>query len=180
MVNIRRNMMQIGHAMAGLVLAFASSVSVATNMPESLKPSDREVLALQSQAIGVQIYTCNARRDDSSAFEWTLKAPEAELFDVSGERIGKHYGGPTWESDDGSKVVGQLKARDNGPDTNAIPWLLLTAKSDSGKGVFAGTTSIQRLDTVGGRAPEDGCDAKQQGKELRVPYAAAYKFFRME
>jgi hypothetical protein len=117
------------------------------------------VVSLQSKATGVQIYVCGARRGDPSKYEWTLKAPEAEPHDSSGKRIGKHYAGPTWESNDGSKVVGEVKARDNGPDSNAIPWLLLTAKSTSGNGVFTRTNSIQRIDTIGGKAPSGGCDA---------------------
>ena len=169
--------MRIEHAVATFVLALASSIAVAANVPESLKPSANEVLLLQSRATGVQIYTCSARKDDPSKYEWTFNAPEAELRDASGKRIGRHYAGPTWESDDGSKVTGELKSRDNGPDVNAIPWLLLVAKSNSGTGVFAKTTSIQRLDTAGGKAPADGCEAKEAGREIRVPYTATYYFF---
>ncbi len=109
------------------------------------------------KATGVQIYACAARKDDAAKFEWTLVAPEAELFDAAGKKIGRHYAGPTWEATDGSKVVGELKARDDGPDPNAIPWLLLAAKSTSGSGVLSKTTSIQRLRTVGGKAPSEGC-----------------------
>jgi len=50
---------------------------------------------------------------------------------MAGNKIAKHYAGTTWESNDGSKVVGEVKAKDNGPDPNAIPWLLLSAKSTS-------------------------------------------------
>ena len=169
--------MRIEQAVALLALTCAAPMSTAAQLPENLKAAANEVMSLQSKATGVQIYTCTARKDDASKYEWSFKAPEAELFDMSGKRIGKHYAGPTWESDDGSKVVGEVKARDNGPDANAIPWLLLSAKSTSGNGVFARTTSIQRLDTTGGKAPAQECDANQAGKELRVPYTATYIFF---
>lgn len=165
------------HAVAALVLACAASIGVAATVPEGLKPSANEILSLESRATGVQIYTCSARRDDPYNYEWTFIAPEAELRDAAGKRLGRHYAGPTWESDDGSKVVGDVKARDNGSDANAIPWLLLAAKSNSGNGVFAKTTSIQRLDTVGGKAPADGCGESQAGQRLRVPYTATYYFF---
>jgi hypothetical protein len=164
-------------AVATLVLALAAPISVAANIPESLIPSANEVLSLETRATGVQIYTCSARRDDPYKYEWTLSAPEAELRDTGGKRIGRHYAGPTWESDDGSKVIGEVKARDDGPDASAIPWLLLVAKSNSGNGVFAKTTSIQRLDTVGGKAPADGCGESQAGRQMRVPYTATYLFF---
>ena len=43
---------------------------------------------------------------------------------------------------------------------NAIPWVLLSATFEGGAGIFANTKFIQRVNTVGGKAPsEDGtCD----------------------
>lgn len=160
------------------LLTAATSLASAAGVPDALRTSSNEVLSLQSKATGVQIYACKASKDDPRKYEWIFVAPEAELLDLSGKRIGKHYGGPTWEADDGSKVVGEVVARDDGPDANAIPWLLLRAKANSGSGVFAGTTSIQRLDTRGGKAPAGACAAQQAGNEARVPYTAAYYFFR--
>ena len=46
-----------------------------------------------------------------------------------------------------------------------------------GDGVFARTLSIQRLRTVGGKAPADGCDQAHAGQEARIAYKAAYAFF---
>ena len=169
--------MRTEHAVTMLILACAASTGVAGTVPESLRTTANEILSLESRATGVQIYTCTARKDDPSKYEWTLSAPEAELRDVSGRRIGRHYAGPTWEADDGSKVIGDVKARDNGPDASAIPWLLLVAKSNSGNGVFAKTTSIQRLDTAGGKAPADGCEVSQAERQMHVPYTATYYFF---
>ena len=161
-------------------LAFMASPLAATlpEVPDKLKVPAEQTLVLDLAATGVQIYVCTARKDDATKFEWTLKAPEAELFDAAGKKVVKHYGGPSWEADDGSKVVGELKARDDGPDPNAIPWLLLTAKTVSGSGTLGKTTSIQRLQTVGGKAPADGCsEAAQAGKEIRIPYRARYVFY---
>lgn len=145
--------------------------------PDALKVPETQVLALETQATGVQIYECKASKDDSTKFEWVFKAPEAELFDGAGKRIGKHYAGPSWEANDGSKVVGEVRARDNGPDPGAIPWLLLSAKSTSGNGVLSQTQSIQRLQTTGGKAPAEGCSQAQAGNETRVPYKAKYYFY---
>jgi hypothetical protein len=149
----------------------------ATSMPDAILAPAGQVRTLESQATGVQIYGCSASKDNPARFEWAFKAPEAELFDNAGKKIGKHYGGPTWEGNDGSKVVGEVKGRDNGPDANAIPWLLLAAKSNSGTGIFGQTQSIQRVNTVGGKAPADGCSQAQAGQEARVPYKATYLFF---
>ena len=146
-------------------------------VPENLRTPATEVLSLKAAATGVQIYECNASKDESTRFEWIFKAPEADLFDIAGNKIGKHYAGPTWESNDGSKVVGEVKARDNGPDPNAIPWLLLSAKSTSGTGVFSQVKSIQRVNTVGGIAPAETCSQAQAGKVARVDYKATYYFY---
>ncbi len=146
-------------------------------IPDALKVPEGQTLTLKTQASGVQIYQCKVAKDDATRFEWALKAPEANLVDDLGNAIGKHYAGPSWEAIDGSKVVGELKARDNGPDPAAIPWLLLAAKSNSGSGIFSSVTYVQRLYTVAGKAPADGCDAGHVDAELRVHYKAAYYFY---
>lgn len=145
-------------------------------VPDNLKTSATELLSSEAQGKGVQIYECRAG-SDAKHFEWVFKAPEAELFDNSGRVIGKHYAGPTWESNDGSKVVGEVKGRYSGPDPNAIPWLLLTAKSTSGNGVFSRVTSVQRLNTSGGKAPTEGCNQASADQEVRIPYKATYYFY---
>ncbi len=147
------------------------------DVPEALKVKASERLSLAAHATGVQIYECRSGKDEPLRFEWTFKAPEAELFDSAGKVIGKHYAGPTWESTDGSKVVGEVRTNDAGPDPGAIPWLLLSAKSTTGNGIFGQVRSVQRLHTAGGKAPAEGCDQTQSGKEVRVPYKATYYFY---
>ncbi len=168
-------------AMASLaaILAGCAAPNVGTNplVPENLKVPAGQTLSLVSPATGVQIYECGTAKTDPAKFEWVFKAPEADLFDLSGKKIGKHYAGPIWESNDGSKVAGEVKARDDGPAATAIPWLLLAAKATSGNGVFARAQSIQRLYTVGGKAPAGGCSKAQLGREARVPYKATYYFY---
>ena len=162
-----------------VVLACCATAEAATlpMVPDNLRVPATQTLSLETHAIGVQIYDCKPSKDDPARLEWVFRAPEADLFDTAGEKIGKHYAGPTWESNDGSKVVGEVKARDDGPDANAIPWLLLSAKSTSGVGVLGRTVSVQRVRTVGGKAPATGCSQAQAGQEVRVPYSAAYYFY---
>jgi Protein of unknown function (DUF3455) len=152
--------------------------SAADPVPDALRAPAGQVLAIAARGVGVQIYACTPAKDDPLHYTWTLKAPEAELRDKWGKPLGKHYGGPTWEAVDGSKVVGELVAKTEGSDATAIPWLLLRAKSTSGSGVFSGITSIQRLRTVGGKAPATGCDAEHAGTETRIPYSADYHFYK--
>lgn len=165
-------------SLASLVAGCATSgARTPASVPESLRTPATEMLSLEAAATGVQIYECSARKDEPTRYEWTFRAPEADLFDTAGRRIGKHYAGPTWESDDGSKVVGVVKARDNGPDPGAIPWLLLGAKSTAGSGIFTRTTSIQRVRTVGGNPPTETCSEALAGKVARVGYSATYYFY---
>jgi Protein of unknown function (DUF3455) len=160
-----------------LVSCAASQVGMPPVVPENLRAPAGQVLLLEARAYGVQIYECNANKTNPVRFEWTFIAPEADLFDRAGRKIGKHYAGPTWELNDESVVQGEVKARDDGPDAGAIPWLLLQAKSTSGDGVFGPTQIIQRMQTVGGKAPAQGCSQEQAGKEARVPYKATYYFY---
>lgn len=146
-------------------------------VPDALKVPSGQVLSQAFRATGIQIYECRQNKDDAQKFEWVFKAPEATLLDGAGNKVGKHYEGPTWESNDGSKVVGEVKGKDNGPDAAAIPWLLLSAKTVSGKGIFGPTQSIQRLYTTAGKAPAAECTAKLKGAEERVPYTATYYFY---
>lgn len=138
-------------------------------------PADR--LAFAATAKGVQIYQCRLSKDNTNHYEWGLKAPEANLFDGRGKKIGHHYAGPTWESNDGSKVIAEVRASEPSNDANAIPWLLLSAKTHEGGGIFDRVNSIQRLETRGGKAPSEDCDQSAKGKQLQVPYAAVYYFY---
>jgi hypothetical protein len=129
-------------------------------------------------ARGVQIYECRAKKDDPQAVEWAFVAPEADLFDPKGTLVGKHYAGPHWESLDGSKVVGSVKARADAPQAGTIPWLLLATKSVGPAGAFAGVTNIQRVNTAGGAAPSaESCTQASLGKRSRVNYTADYVLF---
>jgi hypothetical protein len=149
----------------------------AADIPAMLTPPASSVLLFELGARGVQIYTCEAKPDDATAFVWTFKAPEAELFNARGEVVGSHFAGPSWQGQDGSAVVGTVLQRADSPDAGAIPWLLLEAKEHTGSGVFATITHIQRLATEGGIAPTEGCDAAHAGEEVREPYGATYAFY---
>lgn len=153
---------------------------VAPEVPESLRPPADQYAYLEALASGVQIYECALKAGQPGAFEWIFRAPEATLADRAGRVIGKHYAGPTWESVDGSTVVGEVKARDATPSPSAIPWLLLSAKSATGTGVFSHAKSIQRVQTVGGIAPSEACSAANAKQVARVPYTATYYFYRTD
>lgn len=162
-------------ALPVLLAACGSSGPKPPDVPQSLKPPPGQVPFVEYLASGVQIYECLPRQ---GGYEWAFRAPDATLTDWSGRALGRHYAGPTWEAADGSRVLGEVKARDPGPDPRAIPWLLLATKSTFGRGVLAPTASIQRVATVGGVAPTDPCNAGNANQFARVPYTATYYFYK--
>jgi Protein of unknown function (DUF3455) len=146
-------------------------------IPDNIKPPAGALLTLQTYAKGVQIYQCNPSAAGAAVpYQWTFKAPEATLFDQTKNKIARHYAGPTWEANDGSVVVGEVSAKADSPDAKSIPWLLLRAKSVSGRGRFGAVKYIQRVHTSGGNPPPS-CKAEKVGDELRVNYTADYYFY---
>jgi hypothetical protein len=162
-------------ALSYVVLLGACATPAPVEVPANLKPGARESLSMIVPAKGVQVYEC--RLDKDAAPRWTFVAPEAALFDARGNTIGQHGAGPYWQATDGSRIVGALKQRADAPDPAAIPWLLLSTKSNGPDGAFSNVSSIQRVNTVGGVAPATGCVTDSTGKTARIPYTADYYFF---
>jgi hypothetical protein len=146
-----------------------------SDLPAAIKPAPNLAVYREAYAIGVQIYTCG--KNESRAWTWIFKAPEAILVDAQEQPLGKHYAGPSWEGLDGGKVVGATKASAPSPN-NAIPWLLLDIKSREGHGDFTQASAILRVSTRGGIAPTGSCDEAHAGSEQRVPYTATYLFLK--
>ena len=182
---------------AALISAMTASTAFAQSLPSDVPPAlqvqGHQRLIVKALGVGVQIYTCAPSKDDPQQYAWNFTAPEATLFNSAGHRIGKHYGGPSWEANDGSKIVGTVKAHVDSPSASAIPWLLLTTKpgapdgsmpksgvngaSTGAGGEFARVKTVQRLHTVAGIAPSMPCDAARTGRTARVPYTADYYFY---
>jgi hypothetical protein len=159
-------------AVAAISAAFSAAARAQEASPKLQPPAGQE-LFLRLQGKGDQVYVC---KTDATPPAWTLKAPDAQLF-KDGSVFGKHYAGPSWESTDGSKVVGKAAANVPSPDSDSIPWLLVNVVSHEGKGILDRATYIQRLNTKGGKAPVAGCDAAHAGQEIRVAYSADYLFY---
>jgi hypothetical protein len=162
-----------------LVASSASTIAGTTlsaTVPAALESTANQELALTLTASGVQIYKCRAVPGEPKKFEWNFLAPEAELFDEQQHKVGRHYSGPTWELTDGGKVIGRIKAKADAPDGKGVPWLLLDAVQASGV-IMGKVVSIQRVDTVGGKPPDEPADASKVGQERQVKYTATYKFY---
>jgi len=158
-------------AVASMLSSFAAR---AQQVPAQIQAPANEKLLLQVHAKGDQVYIC---QEGVTQFAWTLKAPDAQLFDKDGKLFGKHFAGPSWEASDGSRVVGKAVANVPSPDADSIAWLLVNIVGHEGSGVLSPVTTIQRINTKGGKAPASGCDSAHAGQELRVPYSADYLFY---
>jgi len=145
------------------------------NVPSAIQTPSGEEVVLLAHASGSQIYTCQAGADGK--FAWTLRAPEAELKDGKGKVIGTHFAGPTWKLKDGSEVKGKASAHVDSPDPDSIAWLLVNAVDHSGNGLLTNVTTIQRVNTHGGKAPAKGCDQSHGGAETKSSYTADYYFY---
>jgi len=152
---------------------------VEPTVPVALSAPASATLVARYHAVGTQIYTClpdpNAPTDGGVSGIWTFKAPSATLYNSHCCVAATHFAGPTWQSVDGSTVVGSKVASADSPNAASIPILLLKAKSNTGSGIFSNVTYVQRLDTQGGVAPSGACGT--EGAELAVPYEANYYFY---
>ena len=163
---------------SAILLACASSILAipvtAQEVPPQLRPPANEQVLFQVHAKGDQVYIC---KGEAGQFAWTLKAPDAQLFDKDGKPFGRHFAGPSWEASDGSRVTGKAVANSPSPDADSISWLLVKIVSHEGSGVLSRATTIQRVNTKGGKAPASGCDASHSGQEVRASYSADYVFY---
>lgn len=156
--------------------ALANDDSYAQSLPSPLcdglqvPPGNR--LAFRVYATGVQRYRWNGAG-------WDFVEPVATLYADANHhtKVGIHYGGPTWESNTGSKVVAARVAGCS-PEPSAIPWLLLRTTSTDYAGELNSVTYIQRVNTKGGLAPT--APGSSTGVMADVPYTTEYYFYRAE
>jgi hypothetical protein len=154
---------------AAVLSAHAQADNRAPEVPFQISVGSTNKVHFHGFGVGVQIYTWNGT-------SWGSAVPEAILYDEDGNIVATHFAGPTWLSNSGSRVAGALPPAAVVVDTNAIPWLRLPALNPEGPGVFAPTTFIQRVNTIGGKAPST--PGAFVGQVARIPYSADYFFYR--
>ena len=154
-----------------LLLSTIAGPAIAAELPSAIA-APGETVVLSVHAEGAQVYECKAGTDGKLA--WTFREPIATLL-ADGKTVGRHYAGPNWEHADGSAVVG--KAIGNAPGATAadIPWLKLEVTSHRGNGILAPVTTVQRINTHGGKL--DGA-CEKAGEFKSSPYSAEYVFLR--
>jgi hypothetical protein len=148
-----------------------SPAAAETPLPDAIAaPGETIVLAVHAE--GAQVYECKAGTDGKPT--WSFREPIATLL-ADGKTVGRHYAGPNWEHSDGSAVVGKAAGSAPGATPNDIPWLKLDVISRRGSGVLTSVTTVQRINTQGGKL-EGACD--KAGTYRSAPYSADYVFLR--
>jgi hypothetical protein len=159
--------------LAALLLSgpFVSAFAADTPLPDAIAaPGEAVVLTLHAE--GAQVYECKAGADGKHS--WVFREPIATLL-LDGKTVGRHYAGPNWEHSDGSAVVGKAVGNAPGAAPKDIPWLKLEVTSHRGSGILSGVTTVQRINTQGGKL-DGACDSA--GKFQSVAYSADYVFLR--
>jgi Protein of unknown function (DUF3455) len=160
---------------AGAALPAGAGGSKPPTVPEPIQVPAGQKVVLDVTGKGVQIYDCKPSAANPAVNAWTFREPAAVLSGHRGRPVGIHFVGPTFESFDGSAVVG-ARPKSVQPDPTAIPWLLLEADANRGDGVLSQVGYIQRIETRGGVAPAEACDPGEDAT-LAVPYRARYVFY---
>ena len=155
-----------------LALPLLALVSTAHAQVPAAIAAPGETIVATWHAEGAQVYECKAGPDGKLA--WAFREPIATLLSDS-KTVGRHYAGPNWEHMDGSAVVGKVAANAPGATPNDIPLLKLDVVSSRGSGALSGVTTVQRVNTMGGRH-EGACD--KAGAFHSAPYAADYVFLK--
>src|SRR5947199_413096 len=160
--------------MRGLLVALsllALSGAARAEVPAAIAAPGESIVATW-HAEGAQVYECKAGADGKLA--WAFREPIATLL-LDGKTVGRHYAGPNWEHMDGSAVVGKVAANAPGATPKDIPLLKLEVVSSRGSGALSGVTTVQRINTAGGR--HDGA-CENAGALYSAPYAADYVFLK--
>src|ERR1700730_2868782 len=160
------------HVLISLSLVFiAPPLAAHAEVPAAIAAPGETIVATW-HAEGAQVYEGKAGTDGKLA--WFFREPIATLL-ADGKTVGRHYAGPNWENADGSAVAGKAAGNAAGTTPKDIPWLKLEVVASRGAGALSGVTTVQRINTAGGRY-DGGCD--KAGAFFSAPYAADYVFLK--
>jgi len=160
-----------------LAMPAVAAVSPPGGITSSITASADEEPAFMLRGEGTHVFECKQLPSDPNRYAWFFSSPDATLYDA-GRPVARNAAENMFEAiGDRSTVTASIRARQDGGSNN-LPWLLLRAQSTADAGLFAGVTSVQRVNTTGGVAPDTGCDANNVGKEARTAFKADYYFYR--
>jgi len=158
-------------ALSALLLSGSLASAAAAELPGAVA-APGETVVLTTHAEGAQVYECKAGTDGK--LSWLFREPIATLM-ANGKTVGRHYAGPNWEHVDGSIVTAKAAGNAPGATANDIAWLKLEVIAHRGSGVLSPVTTVQRVNTSGGKL--DGA-CNKAGDTKSAPYSADYVFLK--
>jgi hypothetical protein len=162
--------------LAAALLVATPAFAQMADVPAPVQPPAGQKAAMTWTGSGDLTYECRPKADNASAFEWAFIGPDARLTDAKTRAaMGRYYAGPTWEAADGSKITGKQVGVAPASAGNIAFQLV---KAEGGTGAMKEVTYIQRVNTKGGVAPAEACDASMKGAKKTVPYSADYVFYK--
>ena len=168
----------VAAGLAGACGAAACAFVDNAALPAAVQVPPRHALRLWSLGRGEVHYACRRQAGAEGGYAWVPGLSAARLYDLNRREIGWSFEGPTWKSVDGSRVIGRALAVAPAPaGAEHLPLQLLRAAGASGQGTMSGVSYIQRLNTRGGGAPAQPCNARREGREQRVAYEADFVFY---
>ena len=135
-------------------------------------PNEEAAFVLSSE--GVHVFEC---KPAVGGYAWAFVAPDVTLYE-GGRSAATQTTPDQWDATSDRSSVSATVRSTQAAGPNALPWALMRAVPGSESGLFAGVTSIQRVNTSGGVAPATGCGASTAGSEARVPLTADYYFYK--
>jgi hypothetical protein len=164
-------------AAALLALPAVAAIPEPAGLGPALRVSLDEEPAFKLSGNGVHVYECRLGVTDPASYVWSFVAPDATLYE--GARSAARLASPNLleSTDDRSSVSGVVRSSQSA-GANNLPWTVMRARPVGDSGLFAGVTSIQRVNTSGGIAPAGGCNADNVGSEARVSFSADYYFYK--
>lgn len=163
---------------AALAIALpAAAITEPTGIAPSLRASANEAPAFVLNGNGVYIYQCKQSALDPNAYYWSFVVPDATLYEGSRSVARFATVGLMEALGDRSSISGVVRSSQGAGPAN-LPWTLMQAQPLAETGMFAGVTSIQRVNTSGGAAPVGGCGPDNTGDEARIAFQADYYFYR--
>lgn len=165
---------------AHIIASESLDIPAAVAVPENLPNGNSRVATYY--AIGVQKYKARIKTgSDPVAYEWVFVAPQADLYDITNQKVGVHGAGPFWTISKSDSIFAQhfTPARTApGEESESIDWLLLMPKvGTTPTGIFADVDYIQRIATKGGKAPLT--PPTKINQTVDVKYKSVYRFTKM-
>jgi hypothetical protein len=162
------------------IIAQSENVTIpqSITLPDNSPNMNKRVATYYAE--GVQKYKAQVKAGSSPvAYEWVFVAPSAVLYDNTNKVIGTHTAGPSWQLTGGndSLFAQAFSPAKTSPSElpNTIDWLLLMTKvGKTPTGFFANVAYVQRIVTVGGKAP--ATPPTSANDTVDVPYTAVYRF----